>query len=515
MPNEPRTALQRGGQQRRVANRSETTSLGYRRGRSRGAREFRGIRVCRCFAMDDKLLMCHKPQKVSLAVATFIHRRYEPSAERASSGLDGEVAVRLTPHYRDSKERTLVPEMKRSYPGIIKLQNGRYKVRYRLLNGEQRAKTFDTVRQARDFQADIRKGKRTGEISDPRQGRMSFAEYAHTKWYPIKDDVEPNALSNIRTRLGLDADGNYRKGGYYKGGHYQALNDLPIASIRYEDILAWRAEFSKRASNETVNGSLGTLRQIFRLAKRSGAIGVDPTDGVSELPQSPGREIHPATPSQVHLLAEALPERFRRAVLVCALGTGLRAGELWAMREDRINFELRTLRVDQSLQEHAGQLVTSWPKGRKTRTIRLDVETLRLLEEQIDEFPSPEGWVFTAPEGGPVGHANFKKRHYSPAVDALGERLPRGFTFHDLRHTHASLCIAKGARPDQVRDRLGHGSIRTTYDTYGHLFPGHDDALLDDLAAIVRDAEDGVVVPLNRRSQKKPGELKRQGRKSL
>lgn len=63
-----------------------------------------------------------------------------------------------------------------------------------------------------------------------------------------------------------------------------------------------------------------------------------------------------------------------------------------------------------------------------------------------------------------------------------------------MRHTHASLLIARGWRPEQVKDRLGHGSIRPTFDWYGHLFKGHDDEQLADLVA---GAAAGSSVPIS------------------
>jgi integrase len=54
-------------------------------------------------------------------------------------------------------------------------------------------------------------------------------------------------------------------------------------------------------------------------------------------------------------------------------------------------------------------------------------------------------------------------------------------TFHDLRHTHAALLIALGEHPKVIQERLGHASIKTTLDTYGHLFEGLDEAAADRL----------------------------------
>ena len=65
---------------------------------------------------------------------------------------------------------------------------------------------------------------------------------------------------------------------------------------------------------------------------------------------------------------------------------------------------------------------------------------------------------------------------------ALPEHL-HGLRFHDLRHTCASLLIAQGAHPKVIQERLGHASITTTMNRYGHLFEGHDTELIDGLDA--------------------------------
>jgi hypothetical protein len=71
---------------------------------------------------------------------------------------------------------------------------------------------------------------------------------------------------------------------------------------------------------------------------------------------------------------------------------------------------------------------------------------------------------------------------------------------HDLRHTAVALWIAAGANPKEVSVRAGHTSVSFTYDRYGHLFPGHDDALRDRLDAMhaegLRGAAGGAVVEL-------------------
>lgn len=77
-----------------------------------------------------------------------------------------------------------------------------------------------------------------------------------------------------------------------------------------------------------------------------------------------------------------------------------------------------------------------------------------------------------------------KKKEREPALPAHKHNL----RFHDLRHTCASLLVAAGAHPQLIQARLGHASITTTLDRYGHLFPSVEEALADALDATFNDA---------------------------
>jgi integrase len=112
-----------------------------------------------------------------------------------------------------------------------------------------------------------------------------------------------------------------------------------------------------------------------------------------------------------------------------------------------------------------------------------------MLGEHIGRFPTEDGYVFSSPRGGPL-RRNFYRRQFLTAVAQAGFAPLR---FHDLRHTAASIAIANGAHPKEIQERLGHSTIRVTFDRYGHLFPTLDERLRDGLEETYRDAE------LNRR----------------
>lgn len=100
--------------------------------------------------------------------------------------------------------------------------------------------------------------------------------------------------------------------------------------------------------------------------------------------------------------------------------------------------------------------------------------------------------MFQAADGGVLNHKRFYRSRYKPAV--LDAGLPAATRFHDLRHTCAALCIALGAHPKAMQERLGHSSITVTLDRCGHLFPKLDEALTDRLDAMRFDAVNAALM---------------------
>ena len=137
-------------------------------------------------------------------------------------------------------------------------------------------------------------------------------------------------------------------------------------------------------------------------------------------------EMHFLTAEQVNTLAAAIDDRYRAAIFLSAYG-GLRAGELWALKVERLNVLAGTVDVVASMSE-AGGLHSGPTKTGKRRTIAIPRFLAQMLGEHIGRYPSPDGWVFTAGEGGPVHHHNFRNRHYVRATrsrGAPGSPLPR------------------------------------------------------------------------------------------
>lgn len=110
-------------------------------------------------------------------------------------------------------------------------------------------------------------------------------------------------------------------------------------------------------------------------------------------------------------------------------------------------------------------------------------QTLR--EQLVERKTSADGLVFPSPSGRIWQKDNFMSRVFRPAVKRAGLD---GLTFHDLRHTFASLMIAGGANPLEVASQLGHKDARLVLQRYGHLYPGASERAAHRLEAVTSSA---------------------------
>ena len=169
-------------------------------------------------------------------------------------------------------------------------------------------------------------------------------------------------------------------------------------------------------------------------------------------------------------------------IVALALATGMRRGELLALRWEDLDLEEAMVSIVRSLEETKAGLRFKAPKTKRGyRTISLppsSVETLRAHRRQQLELrmalgqgrPESSALVFSTIEGGPLSPDNLS-RDWRRVTTA--RKLPR-IRFHALRHTHASALIASGLDVFTISRRLGHASPAVTLAIYGHLFRDTD-----------------------------------------
>jgi integrase len=352
----------------------------------------------------------------------------------------------------------------------VRYRSGResWQARWRDPIGVDRAKNFIRKSDADRYLVSLESDKLRGRYADPRLGRTRLADWVG-EWRATRTNV--TAQTRIRDEASI------------RNHILPSLGPVPIGQLQPVNIAQWVAELdAKGLAPATTRKAYQLLSAALSSAVDNGLIPVSPCRRI-KLPKLVPPVMRFLEPQEIEDLAGASDERYRAMVLSAAY-TGLRFGELAALHIERFDALRKTLRVEESLSEVRGEFVFKSPKSSASRrSVSVPSFVVDELAQHLAQHADGSGLLFSAPSGGPIRRTNFRRRVWLPAVRAsVGEPC----TFHDLRHTHAALLIAQGEHPKVIQERLGHASIKTTLDTYGHLFDGLDEAAAERLDAFWR-----------------------------
>jgi integrase len=214
--------------------------------------------------------------------------------------------------------------------------------------------------------------------------------------------------------------------------------------------------------SKTVINELVVAKEMFKHAMRWGYVKANPAEYV-ERPRVELKEMETLTPDEVRRFLEQSPPRYR-ALFLMAVVTGMRRGELLALRKRDIDWKNSQIQVNRSVWK--GKFGT--PKS-KASIRRIDMSPYLALELRKHILASQNNeldLVFPNSEGNLIDPDTMVKRKFLPALQKAGIRKIR---FHDLRHTNVALRIEQGQNVKYIQHQLGHASIQTTLDRYGHL----------------------------------------------
>lgn len=365
----------------------------------------------------------------------------------------------------------------------------RWQVRYRTPEGDERAEHFRTHAEADDRKVAIEASLRSHTWVDPRLA---------------KTPVESWLMDWQASRLGRRPSTRARDEVVIRRHLLPAFGKAPIGSVRPMDVKRLVADLHERGyAPAYIAKAYQLLAAAFNAAVEEGLLARSPCRGV-ELPKIERREMTILTPAEVSRLADTIRPRFRALVLTAAY-TGLRAGELSGLHVDQLDLLRKRVRVTRTAVDVRGHWSVGEPKTNASRrTVSLPQALCEMIAQHLAEYgPSDDGLVFTAPQGGPIRWSSWRRRYWKPALEKAGLGHVRP---HDLRHSHAAWLIAANEHPKVIQSRLGHASISTTLDTYGHLMDGLDEdaaeRLNDVLAAAPEDLSrtETVVVPFSSQS---------------
>jgi integrase len=388
------------------------------------------------------------------------------SEHTTKESTDMDEATPETPPDRKPRERN------RDFGTVAKLPSGKWRARYVDKAGNRHSKTFAGKTDARAFLARVQTDIERGDRTDPRRGRRTFEHYAQA-WMDARAHKEPKTLEGDEAMLRLHVLPYF--------GRYA------VADIEHDDVQAFvSAQIRSGVSAGTVRKRYRVVYGVLRQALRGKAVPINVAADI-DLPSSRRRERPFLTPAEVEALADAAtcPQRPAGAFhpedglrIRVAAYTGMRAAEIAGLRVRNVDLmrgvvHVRETTVVANRTVHEGRPT----KTKQERTLVLPPFLVDMLRDHMAAIArQPNAFVF-----GTQRHNSWAKTPFRKAVAQAG--LDPALTFHDLRHTCVAMLIDQGAQPKAIADHLGHATITTTMNQYGHLFRSTKDDLATRLNA--------------------------------
>jgi integrase len=346
---------------------------------------------------------------------------------------------------------------------------GLWQVLYRDEHNRQRGQSYATEKDAKRFKAKVETQLAEDDYIDPSSGEILFGDWIRLwqKSRVVSRTTAANEASLVKNHV------------------RPAFENVRLRSITKMRVQGWVAELGQKLAPASVSKAYRVLQLVMDAAVDEGLIRLSPCRGIT-LPRADVDERVFLTPEQVGGLVAQVHERYR-ALLVVAYLTGMRWSELAGLRVKRLDLLRARLDVAEVAQEVSGKITFGPPKTKSSRrVISLPPEAVDVLAKHLATWPvGRDGLVFRSARGHPLSRTIFRARVWIPALEKAG-LVDVGPTFHSLRHSHAASLIADRQPLLAVTKRLGHSSMRVTYDLYGHLEESVETELLEGLGRRAR-----------------------------
>lgn len=375
----------------------------------------------------------------------------------------------------------------------IKKRNGKWQVRvsYKDKDGTFRTKSkagFRTKREAEIFATDIQAQSFNGEISI--NGSTAFPDYFED-WYTL---FKKPSISK-RTKLTYESTIHVLKNNF---------SNISIDSITRRDYQKFIKDFGQSHSKATINKINNHVRACVKNAIYDDVIRKDFTENVSLVfDPNKTRKIDYLNIDEMNRLTNYLLSGINhhytsRHMILLAIYTGMRLGEIQALTWSDINFNFKTISVNKAWNEIDQEFKDTKNEG-SNRIIRINQTILNLLTE-LKNFRCPKSnkeQIF------------INQFNTVPTSDAVNKTLrntfkalrmkKQGFHFHSLRHTHVAYLLANHVELYIISKRLGHTDMTTTIRTYSYLIDEYkvlgDDQIenvLDNIGGNNNDHQNGA-----------------------
>ncbi|MBV9707883.1 MAG: site-specific integrase [Chloroflexi bacterium] len=257
-----------------------------------------------------------------------------------------------------------------------------------------------------------------------------------------------------------------------------AIGHIQLQKLTAQHIQNMYTKLVKHLSSSTVNALHNMLHKALKDGVRWGVLARNVCDNV-DVPRRAYYEIKPLDADQAKALLKAAAGDILEALWVLAITTGMRRGEILALKWQDINFEQAMLQVRRIFTRAPGsRYIESEPKTEKSkRSIMLASFTVEILRHhrvlQLEtKLQAGMAWqehdlVFCTSLGTPL-NPNWMLVQFKKLLKKA--ELP-DMRFHDLRHSIATILLSMGVHPKVVQELLGHNRIQQTVDTYSQVLP--------------------------------------------
>jgi integrase len=285
-------------------------------------------------------------------------------------------------------------------------------------------------------------GRILDEDNCPAEAPKLFGEVARL-WADIqKKRLKSSTFKDYRSAMN-----------YYILDHF---GNRPIANITFLEFEAFIAKLS--CSNKRINNLLVPMRSVYKMALKAGYIEKDPMALISNLKtQKP--EIQPLSMEEVRMVIDAVSPRYK-AFFIIAFFTGMRFGEMAALKWRNVDFKLGVVKIRETLVDgEEGRPKTS----SSVRDIKMLPPVVEAFRDQRKATMGKSDYVFLNYYGRTLFHHSVNIHTWKPAL-AKCDLRPR--PLYQTRHTFATLMLDAGEQPGWVARMMGHTNLKMIHERY-------------------------------------------------
>jgi integrase len=336
------------------------------------------------------------------------------------------------------------PRTGRRLPEGIRWRQDRQRYQIRFISqsvdgATERTATFETLSEAKRELARLVAGRNPN-------GSMTLEQWHGKYWPAIESSVRPATARcyDVGWRLRVKPSLGKRR-----------LDEITSPMVE-SAMVEWPGGASAK------NDALAVLSRLLDAARRGRIIDYNPAREVRRpsMRESISPTSRALTVTQVKLLLGLVPEGVYRRFAAALCFTGMRTGEVTALRVRDVDFSRGVIHVSRSLSPGVhGELVEQSPKSHKEREVPL-TQALRPYAKDAARGKQPDDLLFAGPDGGRLTNHNLRR---AVNWDKLRVTIGRpDLRIHDLRHTFATILFDAGASAPDVQATLGHSSLQVT-----------------------------------------------------